>query len=200
MASRPATVTALGVPRPTSDGCAPLPSPDPPGSSWWCLLERRSDAGSSRTPSRLACRTRTISGAGPSRRCRGCCPPFLASPRSGCPQLHQPAATGWRRCPFITARSCGASWRSMSVTQSWSGSARANSRSTRSPTVGVWCFERGLRAPESPARLARRINMATALWPTVIPWPSTSSVCTRRAPQVLRDSRWTRVITSVSQA
>jgi len=27
----------------------------------------------------------------------------LRSERTGCPQLHQPAATGWRRCPFITA-------------------------------------------------------------------------------------------------
>jgi hypothetical protein len=26
-------------------GCAPLPSPDPPGSSWWNLLERRSAVG-----------------------------------------------------------------------------------------------------------------------------------------------------------
>ena len=40
--------------------CALLPSPDLPGSSWWSRLERRSAAGSSRTPFRLACRTRTI--------------------------------------------------------------------------------------------------------------------------------------------
>ena len=30
---------------------------------------------------------RPSAGAGPSRRCRGCCPPSPASPRSGCPQL-----------------------------------------------------------------------------------------------------------------
>jgi hypothetical protein len=34
--------------------------PNPSGSSWWSALERRSNAGSSRTPSRLACRTQTI--------------------------------------------------------------------------------------------------------------------------------------------
>jgi hypothetical protein len=34
-------------------GCALLPSPDPPGSSWWFRLEERSAAGSSRTPFRL---------------------------------------------------------------------------------------------------------------------------------------------------
>jgi Recombinase/Recombinase zinc beta ribbon domain/Resolvase, N terminal domain len=50
--------TGPGVPRPS--GCAPQPSPDPSGSSWWFALERRYAAGSSRTPSRLARRTRTI--------------------------------------------------------------------------------------------------------------------------------------------
>ena len=32
--------------------------------------------------------------AGTSRRCQGCFPPSPASPGSGCPQLHRPAATG----------------------------------------------------------------------------------------------------------
>ncbi len=54
----------------------------------------------------------------PSRRCRGCCPPSPASPGSGCPQLHQPAATSRRRCPFITARSHSTSWRSKSASHS----------------------------------------------------------------------------------
>ena len=36
VASRPATSPGQGVPRTaTSCGCALLPSPDPPGSSWW---------------------------------------------------------------------------------------------------------------------------------------------------------------------
>ena len=40
-------------------GCTLLRGPDPPGSSRW-VFEKRSDAGSSRTPFRLTCRTRTI--------------------------------------------------------------------------------------------------------------------------------------------
>jgi hypothetical protein len=55
-------------------------------------------------------------GTIPSRLCRGCCPPSLPFRRSGCPQLLQPAATGSRRCPFITARFVSASWRSRSDT------------------------------------------------------------------------------------
>jgi hypothetical protein len=34
----------------------------------------------------------------------GCCPPSPSSQGSGCPQFHQPAATGSWRCPFTTAR------------------------------------------------------------------------------------------------
>ncbi len=51
---------------------------------------------------------------GPSRRCQGCLPPSPPSRGSGCPQLHRPAVTGRRRCPSTTARSKGASWRSVS--------------------------------------------------------------------------------------
>ena len=96
-------------------GYAPPPSPDPPGSSWWDHLSGLmalvphvhllvSLAGP--TPS---------DGAGASRRCRGCLPPSLASPRSGCPQLQRAAATAHRRSPFTSPRSESASWRSMSV-------------------------------------------------------------------------------------
>jgi hypothetical protein len=62
---------------------------------------------------------------GPSRRCRGCLPPSPAPPGSGCPQLHQAAATARWRSPHISARSHGASWRSMSSCHSCRG------RSTR---------------------------------------------------------------------
>lgn len=73
---------------PSCGGCASLPSPHPPGWSWCIPLERRSAAGSSRTPSRLASRTRPVwqyqavpalSGAAshPHRRLAG----------SDCPQL-----------------------------------------------------------------------------------------------------------------
>jgi hypothetical protein len=50
--------TGPGVPR--HAGARRNPAPDPSGSSWWFALERRYAAGSSRTPSRLARRTRTI--------------------------------------------------------------------------------------------------------------------------------------------
>lgn len=40
----------------------------------------------------------------PSRRCRGCLPPSPASPGSGCPQLHRPAATGRRWRSFTPTR------------------------------------------------------------------------------------------------
>ena len=97
---------------------------------------------------------------GPPRRCQGCCPPSPASPRSGCPQLHQPAATGQRRCPFTTARFNSASWRTMSVTHSRSGSWRAKLRSTRSLAVGVSCCARRRFVPwqalqSGPARTDR---------------------------------------------
>ena len=72
----------------SSCGCALLPSPDPPGSSWWFRLERRSAAGSlSLHLSVLLAGPRPSGSAGPSRRCQGCCPPSLPSRRSGCPQL-----------------------------------------------------------------------------------------------------------------
>src|SRR6266536_511007 len=51
-------------------------------------------AGSSRTPSRLACRTRAVWRYRPVPSLSGLLPPFPAPPRSGCPQLHRPAATG----------------------------------------------------------------------------------------------------------
>ncbi len=53
-----------------------------------------------------------------SRRCQGCLPPSRASPRSGCPQLHQPAATGQRQGPLIPALNSGASWRTSTYTHS----------------------------------------------------------------------------------
>ncbi len=51
-------------------------------------------AGSSRTPLRPACRARTIWQCWPVPALSGLLPPSPASPGSGCPQLHRPAATG----------------------------------------------------------------------------------------------------------
>ena len=55
-----------------------------------------SNAGSSRAPSRHARRTRTIWQCWHDPTSSGLLPPFPASPGSGCPQLHRPAATGRR--------------------------------------------------------------------------------------------------------
>jgi hypothetical protein len=66
---------------------------------------RSVNAGSSRTPSRLACRTRAVWQYRPVPALSGLLPPSRASPQSGCPQLHRPAATGQRRGPSIPARS-----------------------------------------------------------------------------------------------
>jgi hypothetical protein len=68
-------------------------------------------AGSSRTPSRLACRTRAVWWYRPVPSLSGLLPPFPAPPRSGCPQLHQPAATGRGQSPFTSTRLRGASRR-----------------------------------------------------------------------------------------
>jgi len=48
---------------------------------------------------------------GTSRRCQGRLPPSPAIPGSGCPQLHQAAATAQRRRPFTSTRSRSTSWR-----------------------------------------------------------------------------------------
>ena len=77
---------------------------------------------------------RPSDGASPSRRCQGCLPPSPSSQRSGCPQLHRAAATTRRRCPFITARSKSASWRSVSRIQ------KARDRLSRSRSIRSWAF------------------------------------------------------------
>ena len=81
-----------------TDGCAPQPSPYPPGLSWRSLKGRNEHWFLAYTfPSRLP-DPHHLAVLGTSRRCRGCFPPSPASPGSGCPQLHPPAATArrWR--------------------------------------------------------------------------------------------------------
>ena len=77
---------------------------------------------------------------GASRRCRGCLPPSPASPGSGCPQLHRPAATGrrWRSLTptrFMAPR--GARWRStrisVSLSRSLIGMSRRSARAFVTP-------------------------------------------------------------------
>jgi hypothetical protein len=95
---------AAESPAATRDGRALLTGPDPPG--WGPARRLRSvNAGSSRPPSRLACRTRAVWRCRPVPALSGLLPPSRASPRSGCPRLHRPAATGRRRGPSIPARS-----------------------------------------------------------------------------------------------
>ena len=61
-------------------------------------FEGRNNAGSSRTPLRLARRTRAIWQCWPVPALSGLLPPSPAPPGSGCPQLQPPGATGrrWR--------------------------------------------------------------------------------------------------------
>ena len=79
--------------------CAPTASPRVRRrpSSWPPPRPRNTEYG-------VATRRRRALQTGPSRRCQGCSHPSRASPRSGCPQLRRPAATGRRWSPFIPAR------------------------------------------------------------------------------------------------
>ena len=95
-------------------GCALLPSPYPPDLSWWHLLRGFQPLVPHVCLSVLLAGPGPSGSAGPSRRCQGC---FRPHPRPGdqaALSFTRPAATGRRRCPFITARSKGASWRSVS--------------------------------------------------------------------------------------
>ena len=67
-------------------------------------FEGRNDADSSRTPLRLARRTRPIWQSWEVPALSGLLPPSPAPPGSGCPQLQRPAATGRRRRSLTSAR------------------------------------------------------------------------------------------------
>ena len=92
-------------------GCALQTGPYPPG------LSRHAAYGISTTGSLPLHLLISLDGpassgrADTSRRCRGCFPPFPAFPGSGCPQLHQAAATACWWSPFTSTWSSGASWR-----------------------------------------------------------------------------------------
>jgi hypothetical protein len=81
-------------------------------------VEGRDNAGSSRTPFRHARRTRTIWQYWHVPALSGLLPPSPAPPGSGCPQLHQPAATDQQRRSLTSTRTSSASRRKPKVRQS----------------------------------------------------------------------------------
>ena len=114
--------------------------PDPPGSSR-CVIERR------RTPVPhvyLSATLATPASSGSTDTpwlCRGRLPPIPAPPKTGCPQLHRPAATGRRR-------------RSLTSTQSTSASRRTGGR-TRVFELAVMPM-----TGRSPGRMRKRVSGA----------------------------------------
>ena len=103
VASRPATSTGRGVPRAVWCGCALLPSPDLPGSSWGLVLRGVLSLVSHVHLPVLLAGPGPSGSAGSSRRCRGCFPP-------------SPRVSRVRLPPASPARCDGPGrWRSMSA-------------------------------------------------------------------------------------
>ena len=85
-------------------------------------IERLSNAGFSRTPSELACRTRTVWQYRPVPSLSGLLSTLTGvSGDQAAPSLRPPAATDRPRRCLTSTRSCSASWRSMSATHSTFG-------------------------------------------------------------------------------
>ena len=59
--------------------------------------------------------------SGPSRRCQGCFPPFLASPSSGCPQLHPARCDEPEAVSFHHRKVRKRLWRNASQHHNWLG-------------------------------------------------------------------------------
>ena len=114
VASRPATSPSPGVPRTQRAGARCDPAQIRQVRAGGLLLRSVQPLVPHVHLSVLLAGPGPSGSAGPSRRCQGCFHPPLRPDGSGCPQLHRPAATGRRRCPFTTARFESASWRSMS--------------------------------------------------------------------------------------
>src|SRR3954451_16363969 len=75
------------------------------------MFERRNNAGSSRTPSHPARRTRIIWQCWPVPALSGLLPPTPAPSGAGCPQLHRPATTGSAVAVSHLHSNISASWR-----------------------------------------------------------------------------------------
>jgi hypothetical protein len=126
MASPPAYPFRLrSRPARNHGGRARQTDPDPPGSSRLDAYGA-SRAGSSRAPSRLACRTRPVWQCQGVPSLSGLLPPSPASPGSGCPQLRPAAATARRPGSFTPARNTGASWRTNRSSNRRPGSSAAH--------------------------------------------------------------------------
>lgn len=83
---------------------------------------------------------RPSGSTGPSRRCRGCCPPSPVSPGSGCPQLHVARCDEPQAVSFHHRTVQSASWRSMSVIHSRSGPSDLKRLRTRSSELALPTF------------------------------------------------------------
>jgi hypothetical protein len=143
----PGSEHAPEVPATCSPAGRTAPGPDPPGSSRRAF-EGRNNAGSSRTPFRHTRRTRTIWRYWHAPALSGLLPPSPAPPRSGCPQLHRPAATGQRRRSFTSTRTNSASRRN-------STHAHTSPAETISPTRRRRCP----RVTHRPARAVRCVTL-----------------------------------------
>jgi hypothetical protein len=122
--SRPSTRWSCAAARPISTRLEPV-----------LIACGGSITGSSRTPSRLACRARAVWQCRPVPSLSGLLPPSPAPPEAGCPQLHRPATTG-QRWAFHPTRSRGASWRA----DSSQNTITARRRRALRQILGDWWF------------------------------------------------------------
>jgi hypothetical protein len=152
VASPPASNDRLRSRRRTA-ACA-APGPYPPDLSR-CEGYGASGTGSSRTASRLACRTHAAWKYRRVPSLSGLLPPHRTPLRIGCPQLHQPAATGQRRGSLTPTRSNGsASWRtsmSSQITAAYRGSGAAASASVTALMQAATNAEHGHGCGSRPA-------------------------------------------------
>src|SRR5512132_1281881 len=117
------------------------------------MVERRYDAGSSRTPSHHARRTRTIWQFWPVPALSGLLPPTPAPSGEGCPQLHLPATTGSAVQVSHLHSNNSASWRTDAGIKLSSVASELNGVSCRAMLSALIDGERD---PKVLANLAQR--------------------------------------------
>src|SRR3954453_9892196 len=116
------------------------------------MFERRNNAGSSRTPSHPARRTRTIWQCWPVPALSGLLPPTPAPSGAGCPQLHRPATTGSAVAVSHLHSNISASWRTDASIKLSSVAASLTSVSARAMLTAMIAGERD---PQVLAQLAK---------------------------------------------